>query len=201
MQTKNVIIFIAITAIIALALGTTVGYNISSGKTMTLTQSVTDSSTVVVIQSVTTTSITTMSPPKIITINGTVETEFYEPVEVAFRVCYYGNLSGILGSEFCGNQNYSSPVTNIVSWNNTGTLPPASGNQYFNGTYSVRVPNNSTYDLYLAIRVPTQANSTSNYDKVDVIRLPIYSASPNITNYRIGCTYEGVANSYYACFT
>lgn len=196
MQSRQVVALVIVIAILALALGTTIGYSISSGKTTTLTQSVTDQSSVVIIQSVTTTRITSMSSPKIITVSGTVRTESYVPVEISFRVCYYGNLSGILGSAFCGNQNYSSPISDIENWTTNNALG-ASNAQEFNGTYSVQVPNNSTYDIYLIIRNPNQTNSPSNYEKRDAVRLPVYSVSPNISNYQIGCGWFVSITAYY----
>jgi hypothetical protein len=191
---------VVLVAVISLALGTTLGYSMSSGKSSvtTETQTVTDSASIVVIRSTTVTSVSSLHDPSLVAINGTIETGFYMPVEVSFRLCYYGNLTGILGSTYCGNANYSSPVTNISTWNVTSNFAGPTV-QVFNGTYSLEVPNNSTYDVYLVIRDPSQANLTSNYEKVDVVRLPVYSASPNISNYKIGCGYEGAGNSFYWC--
>ncbi len=137
-----------------------------------------------------------MSSPKIITVSGTVRAESYVPVEISFRVCYYGNLTGILGSAFCGNQNYSSPISNIENWTAKSTLDVSSA-QEFNGTYTVQVPNNFTYDIYLIIRNPNQTNSPSNYEKLDAVRLPVYSVSPNISNYQIGCGWFVSITEYY----
>ena len=197
MQIRQVIAFTVI-AVIALLVGTALGYSVSSGKTTTLRQSVTDTTSAMIFQSTTVTSISTISLPKFVTINGTVETQFYMPVEVAFRVCYYGNLSGILGSEFCGNQNYTSPVTNIKSWNISANFAGTSTTM-FNGTYSVQIPNNATYDVYLVITDPHETPIT--YEKVDVVRLPVYSDVQNISNYDIGCLYEGAGNSFYYCIS
>jgi hypothetical protein len=185
-------------AISMLALGSVIGYNTALGKTTTQTQTVTDTSSVVIIQAVTTTRIISMSSPKIITVSGTVRTDAYVPVEISFRVCYYGNLSGILGSAFCGNQNYSSPISNVENWTLKSTLPITRNALEFNGTYTVQVPNNFTYDISLTIRSPNQTNSPSNYEKLDVLRLPVYSVSPNISNYQIGCGYTA-GNYFYYC--
>jgi hypothetical protein len=196
MQTIQVVALVTVIAVIALALGTTIGYSISSGKTTTQIQSVTDTSSVIINQSVTTTRVASISSPKIITVSGTVGTESYVPVEISFRVCYYGNLTGILGSAFCGNQNYSSPISNIENWTTNNALG-ASNAPEFNGTYSVQVPNNFTYDIYLIIRNPNQTNSPSNYEKIDALRLPVYSVSPNISNYQIGCGWFVSFIAYY----
>ena len=69
----------------------------------------------------------------------------------------------------------------------------------FNGTYSIQIPNNATYDIYLVITDPHETPIT--YEKVDVVRLPVYSDVQNISNYNVGCLYEGAGNSFYYCIT
>jgi len=195
MQAKQVTAIIIASVVLALAVGVTIGYSFSSRASTTSTETVESASTVVVVQPSMTT-VTVKSYPDTVVVNGTVETQSFEPVEVAFRVCYYGNLSGILGSEFCGNKNYSSPVVNIRSWNISinfgGPQMP-----YFNGTYSIQLPNNATYDVYLVITDPHETPIA--YEKFDVVRLPVYSDVQNISNYDIGCLYEGAGNSFYYC--
>jgi len=183
-------------AIIALALGATVSYDAFKPSIITATQTVTATSSVIVIQPAVTT-VTMKSDPNTVVLSGWVETESFEPVEVAFRVCYYGNLSGILGSAFCGNKNYSSPVSNIRSWNVSSDLAGGAWATNYNGIYSVQVPNNSTYDVYLVITDPNETPIA--YEKVDVVRLPVYSDTQNISNYDLGCEYEGAGNSFYYC--
>jgi len=193
LQTTHVIAAIITVAVIALALGATLSYDLLERSTITITQTATSSITIV---QPTVTAVTVRSYPNTIVVSGSVETESFEPVEVAFRVCYYGNLSGILGSAFCGDKNYSSLVTNIKSRNVSSNFGgPTTPN--FNGTYSVQVPNNSTYDVYLVITDPNETPIT--YEKVDVVRLPVYSDIQNISNYDLGCGYEGAGNSFYYC--
>jgi uncharacterized membrane protein (UPF0136 family) len=195
---KNVAL-ISLIAVVALGIGASIGINLSSVRTTTQIQTVTDTSNVVVVQQVTTTSTATRPFPPFVTITGILTTEYYLPLSVDFRICYYGNLSGILGSGFCNSVDYPVQVSDLKNWNETGDLHITTTTQYFNGTYSVRVPNNATYDIYLELRVPGQSNSTSDF-ATDAIRLPVFSASTNISNYQIGCGFFGPEDiNYYVC--
>jgi hypothetical protein len=195
---QKIVAFLGVIVVVTLGVGASIGYGISSVKTTTQTETVTDTTSVMIIQQVTTTSIATRPYPPYITISGTIRTEYYMPLSVDFRVCYYENLTGILGSAYCKGPDYPDQITGLKSWNETGDLHIAT-TPYFNGTYSVRVPNNATYDIYLILRDPPQLNSTSSFE-TDAIRLPVYSASPNLSNYQIGCGFYGPQNiAYYLC--
>ena len=193
MPTKEVFVVLAVAiSIISLLIGLFVGFGISSGRIATETETITETSSVVVLQRITTTSTTTQPFPSLVTINGTILTEYYIPLTMDFRVCFYGNLTGILGSAFCAGKNFPVSIADLKNFTGTETLRNVTAYTEYNGTYSVTVPNNATYDIYLELRDPS-SNSTSNFE-VDAIRLPVYSASPNLTNYRIGCGFFGPVN-------
>lgn len=180
-----------------LIIGTTLG-SITSRTPSNSTKTVTITSQNTVVEIVT--RVSTVSAPSKIAINGTVDSEYYYPVDVDF--CVLQNeltvvnatetTSGIVTT--CGL--YSAPVQNIS--HSTETF--GGSNQtfdYYHGTYSFVLPNNETYFILMNLH----NLSSLSYSQQDVGWLPLnYTSSAEIVNFDISCYYlQGNLNLSFQC--
>ena len=182
MQTRQVLVFVIAVAIIALALGTTLGYSISPGKTSitTQTQTVTDTSSVVVIQSVTTT--TTTSATEVTTSNVTLTTTALSYVPIGTQVSMNENSSVEI---FVRYHFYNADKTVTISPSNTSLI------YIWGSNYSADV---STANPNFTIRetspiTPLTIGGVDNESEGAIVAYEIQSAPISNGTYALGVNY------------
>ena len=179
MQTRHAVTLVVIVAILALALGTTMGYSISNEQTVTTRQiqTVTGTSSVVILQSVTTTVTTPLT--EITTNNLTVTTIDipYVPIGTQFSMSENSSIEVFVRYYY-----YDADKTVTISPSNTSMLYIWGGN--YSGDVSNTNPNFTISEL--SPTSPLTIGGASNESEGAIVAYEIHSALNSNGSYDLG---------------
>jgi len=181
-----------------LIIGAAIGSVILRPSTSVSTKTVTATSQNTVVEIVT--RVSTLSAPAKITVNGTVDSEYYYPYYVI--ACYRGKSIDVVNSTetvtgigiACGT--YTAYVQNITHMVETSDGSNQTYN-YYQGSFSIVLPNNASYLFQVNLRNLSYGTS---FDQ-DVGLLPLnYTISAQISDYNIFCYFSnGSLNAPFQC--
>ena len=180
MKSSTVLAMVGISACMLL-IGAAIGSVILHPTTSISTKTVTATSQNTVVEIVT--SVSTLAAPPKITVNGTVDSEYFYPVDL--KICNRAKSINVVNATetatgiaiTCGV--FSAPVQNITHVTETFGGSNQTYN-YYHGSYSIVLPNNDTYFL----QVDLHNLSTTTYSEYDVGWLPLnYTISASVPNF------------------
>ena len=197
MKSSTILAIVGI-SVCMLVIGAAIDSAISSRASTVSTKTVTATSQNTIVEIVT--RVSTLAPPPKIMINGTVDSEFFYPVDVNFcnrakSISIVNATETLTGTVVtCGN--YSAFVQNIAHITETFGGSNKTYNLYY-GSYSIALPNNDTYISQVNLH---DLSKTTSFDQ-SVGWLPLnYTVSAKISNYDIFCYYSnGSLNSPFQC--
>lgn len=172
-----------ILAIFSLLVGTQLAYHFGQVRTTTTAQNLTFTTT-------TTSQYTEVQAnPQLVRITGTVSTDNYAPQELQFE------------NKLCGPLNIPPPncIVNATIPSVSGSV--SNGTADWSGGYSVNVPNNQNYGVYLVL--DTENNTVYGSQEILLYAgyLPLNSSSVSISDFDIQClsTGDNYTHSGIAC--